>query len=433
MVPDAAGGLRAERLQYAASMSDPSPARALATAEILSIGSELLVGETLDTNSGNVAAALAEHGVSVRRIQALPDELTVVSAAFVQATSTVDLVVSTGGLGPTPDDLTREAIAAALGEVPVIDPTLETWLRGRWTRRRLPFPAINLKQAWLIPSAVAIPNENGTAPGWWVDRGSGPIVVALPGPPREMRPMWEGWVLPRLAAASLGVPRDVRTLRLSGIGESQLADRLGDEILRSNNPMVATYARSDAVDVRISAVDEPGRGAASPADSGRQPRAAAALADEAEARIMAVAGNHVWARGATTWPMAIDAALAGRGWTLAIVETGAGGSVAGLLGTLDGLAVAEVRSKRSGGLSTRAQMIRIARERAATAGADVGLAVEAVEQRGDLRLTIGVAAPNGDHVERRTAFLSGEQGRARVAVAAADVLLAVLRRSAPIG
>ena len=78
-------------------------------------------------------------------------------------------------------------------------------------------------------------------------------------------------------------------------------------------------------------------------------------------------------------------------------------------------------------------MIRIAREQAATAGADVGLAVEAVEQRGDLRVTIGVAAPDGDHVERRTAFLSGDQGRARVAVAAADVLLAVLRRSAPIG
>ncbi len=434
MVPDAPGGLLSQGLQYAALVIDSSPPRSLATAEVLSIGSELLVGETRDTNSGDIVRALAGQGVAVRRIQALPDELDVVRAAFVDATAAVDLVVSTGGLGPTPDDLTREAIAAALGEVPVIDPKLETWLRGRWTRRRIPFPAINLKQAWLIPSAVAIPNENGTAPGWWVDRGSGPIVVALPGPPSEMRPMWEGWVLPRLAAAGLGVPRDVRTLRLSGIGESQLADRLGEEILRSKNPMVATYARADAVDVRISAVDEPARVApGSDADPGSSPRAAADLADEAEARIMAVAGAHVWARGATTWPMAIDAALAGRGWTLAIVETGAGGSVAGLLGTLKGLAVAEVRSQPNRRGTTRAVMIEIARERAATAGADVGVAVEAVERDGDLRVTIGVAAPDGDHVERRTAFLGGEQGRARVAVAAADVLLAVLRRSAPPG
>lgn len=412
----------------------PSSTRRLARAEILSVGSELLAGETRDTNAGELARALTGRGVRVNRIQAVPDDLPAVVAAFGGAVAEADLVISTGGLGPTPDDLTREAIAELCGEHPAVDPGIERWLRGLWARREMPFPELNLKQAWLIPSAVAIPNENGTAPGWWVDRGSGPIVVALPGPPSEMRPMWEGWVLPRLAAAGLGVPRDVRTLRLSGIGESQLADRLGEEILRSKNPMVATYARADAVDVRISAVDEPARVApGSDADPGSSPRAAADLADEAEARIMAVAGAHVWARGATTWPMAIDAALAGRGWTLAIVETGAGGSVAGLLGTLKGLAVAEVRSQPNRRGTTRAVMIEIARERAATAGADVGVAVEAFERDGALRVTIGVAAPDGDHVERRTAFLGGEQGRARVAVAAADVLLAVLRRSAPSG
>ena len=81
-----------------------------------------------------------------------------------------DLVVTTGGLGPTPDDLTREAVAAALGQEPAVDPELERWLRSMWDRRGLPFPEMNLKQAWLIPAAAALPNPNGTAPGWWVER-----------------------------------------------------------------------------------------------------------------------------------------------------------------------------------------------------------------------------------------------------------------------
>ncbi len=154
--------------------------------------------------------------------------------------------MSTGGLGPTPDDLTREAIAAAIGEAPTVDPDLEAWLRDLWRRRGMPFPESNLKQAWLIPSATALPNPNGTAPGWLVQRADGRVVVALPGPPREMRPMWADEVLPRLRDVGLGADVASRTYRLAGIGESQVAEILGETLLRSTNPIVATYARVEA-------------------------------------------------------------------------------------------------------------------------------------------------------------------------------------------
>ena len=134
--------------------------------------------------------------------------------AFGRAATRADLVVSTGGLGPTPDDLTREAIAGLVGETPAVDDRLEAWLREMWFRRGMPFPEINLKQAWLIPSASAIPNMNGTAPGWWLERSDGGLIVALPGPPREMRPMWADGVMPRLRERGLGVERATRTLRL---------------------------------------------------------------------------------------------------------------------------------------------------------------------------------------------------------------------------
>ena len=125
----------------------------------------------------------------------------------------------------------------------------------------MPFPELNLKQAWLIPSAEALPNPNGTAPGWFVRRPAAGVIVALPGPPREMRPMWANEALPRLQAIGLGADVAARTYRLAGVGESQVAELLGEDLLRSTNPVVATYARVEAVDVRISAVGDDHRSA----------------------------------------------------------------------------------------------------------------------------------------------------------------------------
>ena len=105
-----------------------------------------------------------------------------------------DLVVSTGGLGPTPDDLTREAIAAATGLTPAVDPELEAWLRGLFERRSIPFVQANLKQAWLLPGAEALPIRTARHPAGGSRPLDGPVIVALPGPPREMRPMWRDHV-----------------------------------------------------------------------------------------------------------------------------------------------------------------------------------------------------------------------------------------------
>src|SRR3954453_18730696 len=136
--------------------------RPIRRAELLAIGTELTVGETTDTNSGDLARSLVAHRVTVLRVPPLPDDLEVVVAALGDAVSRADLVVTTGGLGPTPDDLTREAVAAACGETVVVDPDLEAWLRDLWRRREMPFPETNLKQAWRIPSCEPLPNPNGT-------------------------------------------------------------------------------------------------------------------------------------------------------------------------------------------------------------------------------------------------------------------------------
>jgi nicotinamide-nucleotide amidase len=397
--------------------------RRLMTAEFLAVGSELTVGETRDTNSGEMAASLTAEGVRVLRMAALPDDLEVVRNAFADALERADLVVSTGGLGPTPDDLTREALAAAVDETPAVDPELETWLRAMWARRNISFPEINLKQAWRIPSSTALENPNGTAPGWWVDRPDGRVVVTLPGPPREMRPMWRQQALPRLRARGLGRPTAIRTLRLAGIGESQVADLLGDELLRARNPDVATYARADAVDVRISVAAEAGPSI----DDER--RAAEALADDVERRVVAGLGRHVWARGETSWPEAIGAALAAHGWTAALRESGTGGAFGALLGDVDWLVHAERRVAAArpepGGLEPAAERIRT------SAGTDVGIAVAARPRGRDTAVSIAVVTPANAHRERRIVFLGGPQGRLRAALAAADVVLATLRAAGP--
>src|SRR3954465_10600303 len=164
--------------------------RPIRTARFLAVGTELTTGATRDTNSGDLARELTALGVRVLSTMALPDDLERVSDAFRGALAEADLVVSTGGLGPTPDDLTREAIAAACGLQVHEDPALLAWLEEMFTRRGAPMPDANRKQAWLIDAAEALHNAHGSAPGWWVTRPDGRIVIALPGPPREMQPMW---------------------------------------------------------------------------------------------------------------------------------------------------------------------------------------------------------------------------------------------------
>lgn len=379
--------------------------RPLRSAVLLAVGSELTLGETRDTNAGDLARSLSEAGVDVLWMSALPDRMATVTAALRQGLAAADLVVTTGGLGPTPDDLTREAIAEVLGERPSVDPELARWLRHLFERRGLPFAETNLKQAWLVPSAGAIPNERGTAPGWWVDLADGRVVVALPGPPREMSAMWRDWVLPRLRERGLGQERVIRTYRLAGIGESAVAALLGERLLRAENPVVATYARADAVDVRISAV----------AADGRDPDS---LVEEAAAAVLAAVGSHVWGRDDDTWPAVLGRRLSEHAWTAALVEVGTGGSATQLLG-----GAAWLLSTRTMAAGAAGEPLTVLAERARDeASASIGIAIRAVESGEDTRVDIAVAGPWGVSQARQTAFLGGAEGRRRAAIAAAAFL-----------
>src|SRR6058998_460215 len=140
-------------------------------AELLSIGTELLLGQIVDTNANYLAGRLALLGIDCLHMQTVGDNLPRAKQALERALSRSDLIVTTGGLGPTEDDLTREAIAAALHETPAVDARLEAELRAWFAGRTQPMPERNRKQAWLIPSASPIPNPNGTAPGWDTRKG----------------------------------------------------------------------------------------------------------------------------------------------------------------------------------------------------------------------------------------------------------------------
>lgn len=381
----------------------------ISTAEILAVGTELTTGTTRDTNSGELAKELTDHGVRVQRTVALPDDLAAVSAAFSEALARSDLVVSTGGLGPTPDDLTREAIAAACGVEPHVDPELEAWLGGLFSRRGIEMPEANRKQAWLIEGAAALPNARGSAPGWFVERPDGRVIVALPGPPREMRPMWADHALPRLLglSASLGVARSARTLRLTGVGESALVDLIGEDVLRAPRPQVATYARVDAVDVVVSA-------------DGPDPSETEGLVEEMIESLRTRIGQYVFAEGDQTWADALATKLDGR--TLATVEMGTAGQLQALLGHAEFLTFGELVRNPADVTAAATNLAHYAERVRDVGHSDIGLALLARETRGDTHVRVAIATENGVQEEQRIAFLAGEDGRRRAALAACAVL-----------
>lgn len=370
--------------------------RHLGSAVILAVGSELTTGSTLDTNSGDLARELTALGIEVLYVVDLPDRLERVSDAFAAALAQADLVVATGGLGPTPDDLTREAIAAATGRDVHVDPQLERWLRVLFRRRRVEMPESNLKQAWLVPGASGLRNGNGTAPGWWLDLDDGRVVVALPGPPREMWPMWREQVVPRLRDRGAGGEVASETLRVTGIGESALVELIGEDVLRKTEPEVATYARPDGVDVKVSSRGE-----------GAAERVAAAVE-----QLLPRVGQYVFGRGEEGWPEVIGRVLAGR--TLAIVEVGTGAQLAALLGGSAYLVRAELL--RAG--DNVADLVALAAGARERATADIGLAMRATPGEVDTRVEIALTDGRATHLEERTAFLAGAEGRRRAALAA---------------
>jgi nicotinamide-nucleotide amidase len=225
-------------------------------AQLLSIGSELLVGQTIDTNAAFVGRRLAMLGVELAGVRQLPDDRAAIAAAFGAARAAADLVLTTGGLGPTHDDLTREGLADALAEPLTADPEQEAQLRDRFGLIGR-MPASNLRQALRVPSAEILPNPIGSAPGWWVDRDGG-VTVLMPGVPSEMRRMFDEQVAPRLATRFALAPLRQRIVKTFGIGESAVAEALGDLLVEPGAGIDAgIYARDDGVHLRFSTRGDP--------------------------------------------------------------------------------------------------------------------------------------------------------------------------------
>ena len=285
-------------------------------AEILSVGTELLLGQIVDTNANYLAQQLPALGLDLYYVSSIGDNLQRLSDAFSQALQRSDVVISTGGVGPTEDDLTREAIANVFGEQMQVQPELEQQLRAFFARRGRTMPERNVKQATTIPSGTYLPNPIGTAPGWWVER-KGKVIISMPGVPHEMRKMWEEQALPRLAKLLSGGVIQSRTLKLAGIGESHAEEALGD-LTRSTNPTLATYAKSDGIHLRLTSkaitLDE-----------------AIGRLDAFEPKVRERVGEWVYGTDNDSFSAVVGDLLRARGWRLAVAESATGGQLASLI------------------------------------------------------------------------------------------------------
>jgi nicotinamide-nucleotide amidase len=285
-------------------------------AEILSIGTELLLGQIVDTNANFLAQQLPPLGLDLYYVSQIGDNLQRLSAAFKTALERSDVIITSGGLGPTEDDLTREAIADVLGEHMTVQPHLEASLREFFVRRGRTMPERNVKQATTIASGTYLPNPVGTAPGWWVEH-EGKVIVSMPGVPHEMHKMWQEQAQPRLARLITGGVIVSRLLKLVGIGESHAEEALGD-LTRSVNPTLATYAKSDGIHLRLTAK------AASREE-------AELLLDGFEPGVRERVAEWVYGGESDSLPSVVGAILRQRGLSLAVAESATGGQLASLI------------------------------------------------------------------------------------------------------
>ena len=279
-------------------------------AEIMGIGTELLMGELNDTNAGWIATRLPPLGITLQWVTLVGDDLPQLTQAFREGMERSDIIFTTGGLGPTQDDLTREAVAAAFGETPAVQENMVEELRQYFRNRGQDMPSHNIKQAWLIPSAQFIPNRNGTAPGWWAEKG-GKHVIIMPGPPVEMQAIFREQVEPRLremVTEEVTITRNVKTM---GLGEAAV-DEIMSEYFGQENPYLGIYSKADGIHLRVIA---------------RAP-------DEATARLMIEPveqavhdrlGEYVWGYDDETPEQAVALALQSRNRTLAVMEYCTGG------------------------------------------------------------------------------------------------------------
>jgi nicotinamide-nucleotide amidase len=378
---------------------------------ILSIGSELIGGQLTDTNATFLAQELAAKGIELLHVVQVGDDLDRLTGTLAAAIDEADLVICTGGIGPTDDDLTREAIAAVAGETPRVDEALVAEIREFFAQRGLEMPERNAKQAWVIPSAEVLPNPVGTAPGW-LARVDDTMIVAMPGVPREMVRMWREQALPRISAHLTGRVYRSANLRTLGIGESAVSQLL-DELTRRPEPYIGTYAKDDGVHVRVTA-------------SGDDPGQAERDLTETVAEVRRRLGEHVYADDDRSLAHVLLDALRERGLTIGIAESGTGGRFGSTLlsepsatGVVRGV-VAEASDSIA---ATAGDLARLARERFS---ADVGVGIVgtvAPSSQGLFEGTIVVAVSGLRETDESFPIRAAYQEiQRRAALNAADVL-----------
>lgn len=283
-------------------------------AEVISVGTELLLGEITDTNAQVISARLKETGIDVYRRTTVGDNAARLEASFREALGRAGIVIATGGLGPTDDDLTAAALAAALGRTLSWHEEAWSWT-AEWFRRRGRVPTdSDRKQAMVVAGGIPLRNANGTAPGQLVI-ADGKLAAMLPGPPREMIPMLEGQVLPLIRRTFPDLsPLVFKDLKLVGIGESRAAETVRD-LTKCPNPTLAPYAGSGEVRLRIAAK--------APAEDEARSMIAAV-----EREVRSRLGEFIYGADQETLEWVCGDLLVKKGLTLAIAESVTGGLVA---------------------------------------------------------------------------------------------------------
>jgi nicotinamide-nucleotide amidase len=391
--------------------------------EILAVGTELLLGQITNTNARWMSESLAGIGADVLYHQVVGDNLERIVEAIRLASARADVVIVTGGLGPTQDDITRDALAVTMDAPMVRHAELEDLLREKFRAfGRREMPESNLRQADVPEGARYVTPSRGTAPGLVADLPDGTRIYAVPGVPEEMIEMMEGTILPELAEAERGVVRS-RVLRCAGIGESVLAERVDDLFSGSTNPSIAFLASSGEVKIRITAKAT----TADEADALIEP-----FAEELRRRI----GDDVFTSEDESLEEAVVRLLTSAGSTLACAESITGGgvgaritSVPGASEVFVGSAVVYWNDAKRAVLGVSAETLEgpgpvseaCAREMAAGArrviGADLGLSLTGAagpESHGGAPPGVIWIAVDGDSVAHARGFqVPGERDRVR--------------------
>src|SRR5256884_3956117 len=284
------------------------------TAEIIAIGSELLSSSRTDTNSLWLTDQLNRIGIDVRLKTIVGDDDARLEEVVKDAVKRSRVVITTGGLGPTEDDITRKVVARALGKRLSLDESVLNEIRARFQSFGVNMPERNSRQAMVIDGATVLPNPNGTAPGLLV-KLQDCVVALLPGPPREMKPMFENHVLPRIENLAGDTRFATRVLRVSGLGESAVDEKIAPIYTKFENPQTTILFNSSEIEIHLRA-------------HGRTEADAEALLDDLSLKIEEALGNAVFSFRGETMEAVLGRRLSITGFTLAVAESCTGGLIA---------------------------------------------------------------------------------------------------------